>query len=162
MKLRFPGHSYCIDTSALIDLADLYPRDVFPSLWKNLEALTNEGRLVAPRQVMSELEAYHGVKDEPRAWARRRRKMFKDLDEEQQREVLQILAKHPRLVDHRKVTADADPFVVALAMSEGCTVITSEKPSSGTGRPKIPDVCEAERVAWVSLKDFFRERKWAF
>jgi len=27
---------YCIDTSALIDLKQLYPSGVFPGLWENL------------------------------------------------------------------------------------------------------------------------------
>lgn len=162
MKLAFPGHSYCIDTSSLIDLADLYPRDVFPTLWSNLAELVEEGRLVAPREVSTELEAYQGAKDEPRAWARRHPKMFRDLDEEQQKTVLRVLRKHPRLVDSLTERPEADPFVIALAVSEGCTVITSEKRSSPGGRPKIPDVCEPEGVGCVSLKEFFRERRWEF
>jgi len=48
----FPG--YVIDTNALIDLwRRRYPRDVFPTLWQNLEALIRSGELVAPQEVLS-------------------------------------------------------------------------------------------------------------
>lgn len=162
MKLRFPGHSYCIDTSALIDLANLYPRDVFPSLWKKLEAMVDEGRLLAPREVSTELETYQGSKAEPRAWARRHRMMFRDRDAEQMNAVRRILRASPDLVDALKTTPEADPFVVALAMSEGSTVVTSEKAASPGGRRKIPDVCIAEGIPCLSLKEFFREQGWVF
>lgn len=48
---------YCIDTSALIDLDRLYPKEVFPSLWeKHIVEIVEEGRFISPHEVREELE----------------------------------------------------------------------------------------------------------
>jgi hypothetical protein len=61
------GRGYCIDTCALIDLwRRHYPPDVFPGLWEDIERLVNQGRLIAPREVLEELR---GVDDEILEWA---------------------------------------------------------------------------------------------
>lgn len=153
----FPG--YCIDTNALIDLwRRFYPSDIFPSLWKDLEDLISENCLIAPREVLSELGKWD---DELLKWAKKHKKMFKDLDYDQMQEVTKILKDFPSLVDPNKTTPDADPFVIALAISKDWTVVTSEKPSTG-GRAKIPDVCKKCNVKCISLIEFFREQKWTY
>jgi len=159
----FPG--YCTDTNALIDLwRRKYAPDVFPSLWGKIEKLIFQGELIAPREVLNELEKQD---DELLKWAKKHKKMFKDLDNEQQRQVRNILKEFPRLVDENKETAEADPFVIALAISKGWTVITSEQPANieanPSARPKIPDVCGHYNVKCVyELIEFFREQKWKF
>jgi uncharacterized protein DUF4411 len=47
---------YCSDTSALIELHATYGGDVFVSLWQNVAGLVKEGRLIAPREVLREIE----------------------------------------------------------------------------------------------------------
>jgi len=161
MKLPFPGRTYCIDTSALIDLADLYPKDVFPTLWTNMEQAVREGRLISPHEVLEELKAYQGSKEEPRAWAKAHTKMFIHLTDEQVGVASNILAAHPDLVDPDKTVPDADPFVIALAKTEGAAVVTSEKPAKAGQPPKIPNVCMATQVSCLDLLEFFRAMGWA-
>ncbi len=157
MPELLPGH--CIDTNALIDLwRRVYPPDVFKGLWEKIEGQVEEGFLIAPKEVLSELEQQD---DELLRWAKLHRKMFKALDADQQRHVAEILERFPDLVDPNKVTPDADPFVIALAMSQGWKVITSEAPSRG-GRPKIPNVCSSFGIGCLSLLEFFREKNWEF
>jgi len=161
MKLPFPGN-YCIDTCALIDLMKkLYPPDIFPSLWKDLENLVSYGRLIAPREVFKELEKYSDKKDELLKWVKKNRRIFKELTEEQLQLVRDILQKFPNLIDPNKTVADADPFIIALAISEGCSVITSEQLGSPE-KPKIPNVCNDYKIKCLSLPDFFREQKWKY
>jgi len=75
--------------------------------------------------------------------------------------VREILSKFPKLIDTNKTTADADPFIIALALSRNCTVVTNER--GGTSdNPKIPYVCEYYGVKCLSLIDFFREQKWEY
>lgn len=158
MKL-FPGYVYCIDTSALMDLTERYPDSVFPTLWKNIEALVSQKRLIAPREVFKEIVWDVQLQN----WAKKHRKMFKDLDKEQIQYVKEIEAKYPSLVDSGKTTPDADPFIIALAKVENATVITSEKSASPTStRVKIPDVCPAYGIKCVSLTEWFNEQKWKF
>jgi hypothetical protein len=153
----FPG--YCIDTSALIDLwRRLYPPDIFPSLWKEIDKLYAQGELIAPREVLKELEQKD---DELLKWASKHRKMFKKLDYDQVNKVRNILSRFQNLVDVNKTIPEADPFVIALALSKGWTLITSEKLGS-SGHPKIPDVCTHYGVKCINLIEFFREQKWEF
>lgn len=114
MPELFPG--YCIDTNALIDLwRRKYAPDVFPSLWEKIESLISQGELIAPLEVLRELEKQD---DELLKWAKAHKGIFRDLDYEQQLRVRNILKEFPRLVDENKETPEADPFVIALAMSK--------------------------------------------
>lgn len=154
----FPG--YCVDTSALVDLRRrLYPPDVFPSLAARVQTIITEGNLVAPREVLKELEK---VDDEVLRWAKQHEKMFSNLDSQQRDLAHEILAQFPRRVDSDKTIPDADPFVIALARAKRWTVITSEKPATPGGRPMIPDVCQHYEVECLGLLDFFRKRGWSF
>lgn len=165
---------YCIDSSALIDLRLIYPRGTFPSLWKKLSQLVKDGRLIAPREVWREVKR----DDEIPAWVKveDNGRMFLKQTAASIRIAVDIVSRFPGLVDPDKETADADPFVVALAKSrheEGQdlfasqrhVVLTSEK-AKPHGKPKIPDVCAAYEVECLSgsraLTDFFAQESWVF
>lgn len=160
---------YCIDTSALIDLKQLYPSDVFSTLWKKLDELVKQGRLIAPREVLKEIEEKD---DELLRWVKKHKKMFKKLNQQQVEVVKEIQQRFPTLVDPAKEIPDADPFVIALAIAESkktkellfkdqYIVITQEKPSRG-GKPKIPDVCQHYRIAWMPVGELFKKEQWRF
>lgn len=152
---------FCIDTCALIDLRRVhYPPDVFPGVWDDIEGLIDQGLLIAPSEVFNELK---GVDDDILRWARRFKKMFIASDENQLREVTDILVKFPRLIDPNKTTPEADPFLIALAKSTRWAVVTSEKPRADpSARPKIPDVCKSYGIGCISLVEFFRELGWKY
>lgn len=149
---------YVIDTSALIDSWRVnHPSDVFPTLWNmNLESIYRERLLIAPQEVLNELK---GRDDDLWKWARNHRSMFIKLDEEQMGLIL--LSEHQELIDEKKTTPDADPFVIALAVSKRWTVISSEHSNPG-GNPRIPDVCKKYNTKCVKIVDFFRERGWQY
>jgi predicted nucleic acid-binding protein len=155
----FPDYTYCIDTSVLIELKIRYPRNTFPSLWEKIGKLIEQGRIIAPRAVFDELVQYEDRNDELFKWVKRFKKMFKDLDSSQLQEVKKILIDHPDLVDKDKQTEDADPFIIALAIIEGCSVITQE---SQIKVNRIPYVCRKYKIKCISLVEFFSERKWKF
>ena len=155
----FKDFFYCVDTSALIDLKKTYPRNIFPSLWENFEKLISEGRIIAPREVLKELEQYADKTDVLLKWVKKNKKMFKDLDEAQLQHVSNILSNHPNFANAGKQGPHADPFIVALAISEGCSVITQE---SQTKVDKIPDICRKYDIKSLSLIGFFTEQKWKF
>jgi hypothetical protein len=153
--------SYCIDISAFIDLwRGYYPSDVFESLWKNLENLISAGFLFSPKEVLEELKKRD---DELLKWAKKHKKIFINLDQQQLKYVKDIETRFPTFIDPNKSTPEADPFVIALAISQDLIVITSEKKASpGASRPKIPDVCSYYNLPCISLLEFFREQKWKF
>jgi predicted nucleic acid-binding protein len=156
MSELFPG--YVIDTSALIDLWRPYPRDIFKSLWSKVTVLIADGELIAPQEVLKELEQQH---DDLLRWAKKQT-FFKELDNEQIVLLHDIVHRFPDIVDVEKTKADADPHVIALAMSKGWKVVTQEKYTKPQARKKIPDVCEHYRIPCLSLFDFFRDKGWNF
>jgi hypothetical protein len=152
---------YSIDTSAILDgWVRYYPRDVFPGLWENLDALIEDSVLIATEEVLHELKKKD---DSAYEYFKPREKMFIEVTDEIQPVVRQILTGHPKLIDERKNRSGADPFVIALALVEGdCTVVTGERPSRSENRPHIPDICEAYSVRWISLLELIREQRWVY
>lgn len=148
--------TYCIDTSALIDLFRDYPPDVFEGLWKHFEGLVRVRRMLAPDEVLNELEQKD---DELLAWAKKHRGMFRRCNGDQVAEAVRVIAEFPKLVDPDQTVPAADPFVVALG-KEGHSVITSEKLRGMGGRPTIPSVCQAYHIKCIDLLELFRLEKW--
>jgi len=152
---------YSIDTSAILEAwRRRYPPDVFPAVWQRLEQMIERGDLGASEEVLLELEKRD---DEVHVWAKERKaKLFVPIDEEQQGHVSVILQKHERLVDTRTNRSAADPFVIAVAIAQGCAVVTAEAATRKPEKPNIPDVCLAMGVRSINLIEFFREQGWRF
>ena len=151
---------YCIDSSALIDLWRVYySPDVFPGIWKDLELSIKKGLIYAPREVYFELQERD---DALFTWAKENNAMFVDLNEKELRAVRDVLKDHPNVIDSKKTTQAADPFVIALSMVRGWTLVTSEKASGDIGHPKIPDVCQRIGLKCIKVMDLFREQGWKY
>jgi hypothetical protein len=158
---------YCIDASSLMELARVYPQTRFPRVWEKVDGLVESGRLIAPKEVLEEIKQ---GEDLLLPWARKSRGMFKPFDTEQAKMVSKILKDCSSLIDPMKETAQADPFLIALAMvgSESqakslfkvtYVVVTQE----GRNKPnKIPQVCARSGVKSIRLLDMFEREKWEF
>ena len=151
---------YSIDTSAILDgWARYYSPDVFPALWDKLDELIKSGDLRATEEVLVELKKQD---DAVYKWVHARQEMFCPLDEPVQLAAMQVLGKHPRLVDNRLNRTSADPFVIALAQVNSCMLITGERPSTSLAKPKIPDVCIDLNIPWSNMLGLFRQQNWVF
>jgi hypothetical protein len=152
---------YCIDTSAWLDgwVRD-YPKDVFPSLWDKLAECAANGVLRSSEEVYVELEKKSdGIHD----WLKcRKDTVLVPIDEQIQTIVLELLSRHPRLVDTLKNRSQADPFVIATAECLQATVVTGERPTGNPDKPRIPDVCGARNIRCISLLEMLRELGWRF
>ena len=149
---------YSFDTSAILNpWRRHYPLETFPSLWNRLDELIDAGDIIASEEVLEELRRKD---DEVHQWALERRQMFIPLYPDIQQSVINILTNHPRLIDNRKNRSGADPFVIALAQVENCTVVTYETPSHSPNRPRIPDVCDAMGIRCINMTDLFQEQGW--
>jgi hypothetical protein len=159
---------YCIDSSSLIDLGRKNPIDVYPGVWEKLSGLIEEGRLISCTEVYKEL--IRGD-DNVGRWTKKHRHMFRRLDASQVRIVHEIVAKHPAVVDHTKEHADADVFLVTLALAGNRTraetmwpmehvVVTEERMK----KPKVnvPSVCASYNVDFCNVLEMFRREKWTF
>lgn len=151
---------YSIDTSAILDgWRRYYPPDVFPLIWTRLDELIYRGELVATEEVLVEL----GKKDdEVYRWALQRDSMFIPHNRNIQLALRDIMRDHGKLIDQRTNRSGADPWVIALARVNSCAVLTGERLSTSLNRPRIPDVCQALGVRWLTMMGLFREQKWIF
>ncbi len=147
---------YCIDTSAIVTMwREHYRPQNFPTVWRFMGLVIDEGELVAPREVYDELqEGRDGLFEFVR---RKQSKFVKDLDEEQIKLMFEIKARFPQLSDDKKTIPDADPFVIALARQKGWRVVTSESDRSPI---KIPAACKHYGIPYLSPADFIAEKKW--
>jgi len=158
--------TYCIDTSSLVNLQHWRPLRNNPEPWRHLHELIEDRRLISPDEVLHEIQA---VDDTLLRWARTHKKMFRRNSHDVVQKVQEILAKFQQLVDLNHPTGrNADPFVIALALkqqeTEGflaeVTVVTEEK--YAPGRPRIPHVCEAYGLKYLTIHQTFLFEGWTF
>ena len=72
--------TYSVDTSVLLNAWwRNYPPDLFPTLWRNIESLADNGVMLASEEVLVELQKKD---DEVHAWATGRAQMFVPIDDE--------------------------------------------------------------------------------
>jgi rRNA maturation endonuclease Nob1 len=158
---------YIIDTSSLVKLNRNNPIDVFPTIWKKLEDLSEKERLIAPREVLKEIEQND---DQLGKWAKNQNSLFKDPTARQIELVREILRDYPSLIDtDRKY--DADPWVIALAIEMATSsqktlvevkrIVVSEEKLRGN-QVKIPYVCGKKAVDCIDVVELFRTEGWKF
>jgi hypothetical protein len=156
---------YCIDASSLIEIKQRFPQKVFPGVWEKVQDLIRERRLIAPDEVFREIE-----KDDVLGpWAKRHKKMFLKLDQEQIDAARDVTARFPSLAKPGTFSPAADPFVVGLARVQSqrlsasllepeskCVVVTEERPAG------IPAACKHHSLACISHIQMFEREGWVF
>lgn len=154
--------TYCIDTSALIAAwSEHYPIEHFPVLWEKLDELVEDGKLMAPIEVLHETKRRS---DELHKWLGQRKKMFIDIDEGIQVRQAEVMAAYPRLIDQRRSHFAADPWVISLALERGLLLVTQERATGNANRPHIPDVCNdaAFKTDCINVVQLIRRERWVF
>lgn len=158
---------YISDTSSLVKLNRNNPLDVFPSIWKNLEILVSNNRLIAPKEVLNEINQND---DQLSKWAKSQKGMFIEPTPKQIGFVKNILRDYPSILDvDRKY--DADPWVIALALEMAThpqktlftikrIVVTEEKLRGN--KVRIPLICEKNSIESIDIITLFRIEDWKF
>ncbi|MBN2269795.1 MAG: DUF4411 family protein [Sedimentisphaerales bacterium] len=144
---------YCLDTSALIQPWNTYYSvDICPEYWQVLEDLANKGVVFCTQEVKREIEKQD---DGLHAWAKERPFLFREISEQVQVNLRNILSTHKELIDDKKDRSMADAWVVAHAMAEKAVVVTKE--GFAPRKIKIPDVCHAYNIPCIDDIQFVRE-----
>ena len=154
---------YSLDTSSLIDAYRfLYPMENFPALWQELEKLIRNDRLKMSEFVFAEA-MQDKVLDE---WCREKSlKPYLELkiDDSDQRAVRNMLSTYPGMLNIKKGTSGADPWVIALAMKfQNSVVVTEEKLTGNLQHPRIPDVCKASNIECIRMVGIVKKENWIF
>lgn len=140
---------YCVDSSSLIAMKRVYPRKSLGALWDLMETLADDGRLIAPHEVLREVSK---VEDDLKAWAKKRSGIFVPIDNEQGEALKEIQKPFPTINDAAKEGPHADPWCVALSLvrkrnGDDVWLINEEKQTS-TKSEKIPYVCDHFKIHW--------------
>ena len=158
---------YIIDSSSLIEINRHHAMDVFVGLWKNLSSLIKNDRLIAPKEVLKEIENFD---DSLAKWAKKQKKLFKNPTSRQIQIVQEILKEYPSIVDIN-ARHSADPWVIALAIEQSTSpqktlsqikriVVTEEKLRGN--RVRIPLICQNKKIESIEIVDLFRKEGWKF
>jgi hypothetical protein len=158
---------YIIDTSSLVELNKHNPMDVYQSVWKQIEQLIKNGRLLAPKEVFHEIGR---IDDQLKEWSKTQDKLFIEPTQKQITLVKDILQKYPSLIDIDR-QYDADPWVIALTVELATStqktlmtikriVVTEEKIRGN--RVRIPFVCNDFNIESLDIIGMFREEGWKF
>ena len=158
---------YIIDASSLIRINRENPQDIFEKVWKRLEHLGKEGRLISPKEVLDEIT---GKDDKLSRWAKKKRKIFKETTQKQVEYVQEILDKYPSIINVRNKYS-ADPWVVALALElerrpqktlqDMKNIVVTEEKRRGN-RICIPLICDDLSIESTDILTIFRQEGWKF
>jgi hypothetical protein len=127
--------------------------EVFPGVWEKIEEMISEQLICSVDEVYYEILAQDDILAD---WVKMRKQIFLPIDEDIQRNAIDILKAHSNLLDIKKNKSGADPFLIAVARVHECTVVTEEKPSGGPERSKIPDVCSAYGIECIKLLEMLK------
>lgn len=150
---------YSFDTSAIINgRRDIFMPTTFDVVWDGIAEMVAMGQVGAVDEVKRELAK---KSDDAARWAKGCAGLFVPLSADIQLATIEVLKIHPRLlgIGGSSPRNAADPFVIGLALARGGTVVTQEQPRN-LDKPRIPDVCEALRVPWMTLPQFVNAQHW--
>ncbi len=152
---------YCFDTDTLASSWRLYYHpDTFGPLWEKLGELVSDRTILIPDEVKKEIGAGN---DALVSWLKKYNGNGTPVSEEQVKIVTEIVNKYPLVSQYKKPRPNhADPFVVAVAKINNCTVVTYESRNGSPTHPAVPDLCKEYGVDCCSVSEFFKKENWRF
>lgn len=144
---------YSFDTNALIEPWNkYYTLKIVSDYWDILDNLAKEKIIFCSIQVKYEIDK---IDDKLKKWVSNRPYLFREVTDEVNQHLRDILASHPELVDSKRGRSLADPWVIAHALAENAVVVTKE--GLAPKKVHIPDVCRDLGVQCISDHDFVNE-----
>ena len=151
---------YSFDSNVIINPWNRqYPRDVFPGFWRDIEELIENGLAICAEEVRREIEHKD---DDINHWLTDRAHMIVPFDRGIEEAYIEVINKFRAYAKRTQARNQADPVVIALAMSRNLVVVTEEKREPGSASPKIPDVCDHFGVVCLSIVEMMRKEGWSY
>ncbi|MDD2656863.1 MAG: DUF4411 family protein [Patescibacteria group bacterium] len=143
---------YTIDINCFIlffRVDGFYNKNLFPSLWKKVEQMIDDGIIISHKEVYQEI--IQGD-DDLVIWAKDHKKTFKDYDLENEPDVIKEIGRiDPKFTDQKKEGAHADPWLIAQAKVNNITIITQEN------KKGIPRICKDLGINCVNMVEFIKK-----
>src|SRR5437899_344297 len=121
---------YCIDSSSLIWAhRSSFTMDIAPRFWELADEAFKAGTIISNIAVYDEIVEREGEEDDLARWVKDRKQFFPDLTQAAANNLASIMQKCPNLVNPLKNKHEADPYVIATAMTSNGSVVTQETPN---------------------------------
>ena len=159
---------YILDSNFFIQAhRAYYPLDVFQSFWAKVKQLSDERKIKSIDKVKAEIYSKASHEDELKSWCENNLTgdFFLDTDScfDDYIEIINWANSKnsfykPSAIQ-KFLTADlADPWLVAYAKANNCTIVTCEKSEPNRKSSiKIPEVCNDFEVRHINTVDLLRE-----
>lgn len=159
-----PSEIYSIDTSVILDIwcppeGNMFSKHKLPELWNHIEKLVQQGKIIASKEVLDELERH--ASDDLLTWLKDHKEIF--IFDREQLEAAEGLintfySKYKRGYKPEIGNA-ADPFVIAAAITKSAVVFTSEHEQGDhdpkdVNEPTIPTICKNYGIECVNIEQF--------
>jgi len=151
---------YTLDTNILVGMVRIYPRDLFPAMWSNIESAVAAGEACICEAILREVNRGG---DDLYTWANNLEGFVCRVTEAELAVVAEIAHAHPEWVQGQR--NEADPFVIAHAKVEQSMIVTEEKrvgSNTVDKNQRIPNVADEHGVQAIKFFDYMREQGWKF
>lgn len=149
-----------LDTNILIYLQTRYPRDIFGSLWGQIEEEAAQGQACICKAIFEELKRGG---DDLSKWAKSLDSFICDPSADELMIVRTIGIDHPDWVQDQKNAGD--PFIIAHGKAEKRVVVTDETRKGANTidkNQKIPNIADEHGVKCQSFFEYMRSQGWTF
>ena len=161
-------HKYFFDTNCWSESFNrLYPQENFPSVWNFFEKKYPEKNFKHPEIYFNAtvVEELSKQDDDLFAWFEKaiEKKLFTEVPIVDSGTIVNKYYKNARKKN--------DAFIIDTAQKENLILVTLEERASnqtkiklekGVPNPKIPNVCELEKIECIHLKEFWEREKIVF
>ncbi|MDR0911906.1 MAG: DUF4411 family protein [Methanobrevibacter sp.] len=149
--------TFVIDTNSLIEL-DRFNKNVFKSLWENINEMCDNKSLFSVMEVYRELEK---IDDRIKQYWENKNHIFLELGEEEQIATTQLecFEKFQEYGTNTTNNLWADPYLISYGITKDAIVITEESLNSQPER-KIPYVCNQLDITCLNLDSFMEYQNW--
>ncbi|MGO1311336.1 MAG: DUF4411 family protein [Brevibacterium aurantiacum] len=151
---------FTLDTNILVGMERLYPRDIFPAMWSNIESAVSAGEACICEATLREVKRGG---DDLYTWASNLEGFVCGVTEAELAVVADVATAHPEWVQGQR--NEADPFVIAHAKVEQSTIVTEEKragSNTADKNQKIPNVADEHGVKTIRFFDYVRDQGWQY
>jgi len=129
-----------------INEKDRYPAMTFSIIHELIDTLIREHLIVTCSEIADE------IKDDDLAeWFKNLNPVILPVDEDIQKNVVQVVTTQPKLVDFKQIKSSGDAFLIATAMKHNLIIITEESKESPKKIPKVAESLGIETVNIIEL-----------